>query len=136
MTVVDPRDALVVVDDTEPSCDWIDVADVGDVIEDRGVAVLVAGRPVAVFRLRTVADGSELWVAVDHVDPLTGSPVIARGLVGSLVDGTPTVASPIHKQRYDLLTGRGIDDDSALSIYAVRRTHDRVLVGVPRAASS
>ena len=46
---------------------------------DRGVAALVDSVPVAVFRL---ADGSV--AAIDHVEPFTGVPVLARGLVGSV----------------------------------------------------
>ncbi|MEM9037366.1 MAG: nitrite reductase small subunit NirD [Actinomycetota bacterium] len=71
---------------------------------DRGVAALVEGEPVAVFRL---SDGA--IYAIDHVEPFTGVPVLARGLVGSVGD-VPTVASPLHKQRFDLRTGVCLDD--------------------------
>lgn len=74
------------------------------IIPDSGVAVRVAGHPVAVFRL---ADGRVL--AIDHVDPFTGVPVLARGIVGD-TDGEPHVASPLHKQRFSLLDGRCLDD--------------------------
>jgi nitrite reductase (NADH) small subunit len=70
---------------------------------DRGVAALVDGTAVAVFLLST----GEL-VAIDNVDPITGASVLSRGLVGE-VDGSPTVASPLHKQRYDLRTGDCLD---------------------------
>ena len=86
---------------------WVAVARFDDLPVDRGVAALVDGRPVAVFRL---ADGE--LAAIDHVDPFTGMPVLARGLVGSVGD-TPTVASPLHKQRFDLRSGKCLDDASA-----------------------
>jgi nitrite reductase (NADH) small subunit len=71
------------------------------------VAALVRSEQVAVFLL---PDGAVH--AVGHHDPCSGANVMARGLTGSY-DGTPTVASPIHKQRFDLLTGRCLDDDTA-----------------------
>jgi nitrite reductase (NADH) small subunit len=55
-----------------------------------------------------LADGS--LRAVGHHDPCSGANVIARGLTGTH-DGSPTVASPLHKQRFDLTTGRCLDDD-------------------------
>lgn len=114
---------------------WVDVCAADAVTADRGFAALVAGRPVAIFRLAAVPAGEDEWFAVDHIDPRTGAPVIARGLVGStVVEGVevPTVASPLHKQRYDLRTGAGIgDEDTSLSSWAVAVFDGRVLVAAP-----
>lgn len=71
---------------------------------DRGVAALVGSHPVAVFRL----DRDEVR-AVDHLDPFTGAPVLARGIVAS-VGTRVVVTSPLHKQRFDLRTGECLDD--------------------------
>ncbi len=71
---------------------------------DRGVAALVGDHPVAVFRL---ADGEVR--AIDHVDPFTAAPVLARGIVAS-VGQRVVVTSPLHKQRFDLRTGQCLDD--------------------------
>jgi nitrite reductase (NADH) small subunit len=71
---------------------------------ERGVAALVDGVPVAVFRL---SDGEIL--AIDHVDPFSGVPVLARGIVASVGERI-AVASPLHKQRFDLRTGECLDD--------------------------
>ncbi|MRG58692.1 nitrite reductase small subunit NirD [Agromyces sp. CFH 90414] len=49
--------------------------------------------------------------AVDHLDPHTGAPVMARGIVGSRRD-RPTIASPLHKEVYDLGTGECYTDPS------------------------
>jgi nitrite reductase (NADH) small subunit len=58
--------------------------------------------------------------------------VMSRGIVGTKGD-IPTVASPIHKQRYDLRDGRGIDDPAVtLPAYPVRVLADgmvQVLAG-------
>jgi nitrite reductase (NADH) small subunit len=85
---------------------FVDISPLDSLPVDRGVAALVDGDVVAVFRL---ANG-EVY-AIDHVDPFTGMPVLARGIIGS-VGGRPTVASPLHKQRFDLCSGRCLDDDS------------------------
>lgn len=68
---------------------------------ERGVAALVDGRQVALFRL---ADGTVR--AIDHRDPATGANVLARGLLGTTADGEWYVASPLHKHRYSLVDGR------------------------------
>lgn len=94
---------------------WVPVCRAERLTPDRGVAALVDGRAVAVFALST----GEVW-AIDDVDPFTGAGVLSRGLVGDL-DGTPTVASPLHKQRFDLRTGRCLDDDAvAVATHAAR----------------
>ncbi|MEM8925039.1 MAG: nitrite reductase small subunit NirD [Actinomycetota bacterium] len=109
---------------------WIDVCDAALIPLDRGVAMLIGGDQVAVFRLSAEAGGDdgEEWYAVSHVDPATGAPTIARGLVGSSgTPQTPTVAAPLHKQRYDLRSGRCLDDpDLHLRTYAVRIAGDRL----------
>ena len=50
------------------------------------------------------------WVEVCPVDALVPNRGVAA-LVGD-IDGTPTVASPVYKQRFDLRTGRCVDDES------------------------
>ena len=58
--------------------------------------------------------------AVDHLDPHTGAPVMARGIVGSRGD-RPTIASPLHKEVYDLGTGECFTDPAlALRVYRTR----------------
>jgi NAD(P)H-dependent nitrite reductase small subunit len=59
--------------------------------------------------------------ALDNVDPFSGASVLSRGLVGD-AEGTATVASPMYKQRFDLRTGRCLDDAS-VSV----ATHDVVV---------
>ena len=64
-----------------------------------GEAALIAGRQVALFRTLS----GEVF-AVAQEDPATGANVMARGITGSRGD-RPTVASPLHKEVYDLGTG-------------------------------
>ena len=104
---------------THAPADWATVCRLVDLTPERGVAALVDGRQIAIFLLH---DGT--LHAVDHRDPFTGSNVIARGIVGTrLVDDeeVPTVASPLHKQVFDLRTGICLDDpETALSVHGTR----------------
>ena len=82
--------------------DWVAVCTMRQLVPERGVAVLVGGAQVALFRV----NGSEgdFVYAVGHRDPFSGANVIARGIVGSVGD-RDTVASPMYKQVFDLATG-------------------------------
>lgn len=109
---------------------WTDVCSVSRTTPDRGFAVLVDECPVAVF----VLTGGDVY-AVDHVDPFSGAPVMARGLVGS-AGSTPTVASPLHKQRFELTTGRCIDDPAvSIDVWPARIVGGQVQIGSFRASS-
>jgi nitrite reductase (NADH) small subunit len=89
---------------------------------ERGVTALVGVLQVALFRT--------FVYAVGNIDPFTGSAVLSRGLVGSRAD-RPTVASPLHKQVFDLETGQCLDQP-AVSIprYRVRVTDDGIEIGI------
>jgi NAD(P)H-dependent nitrite reductase small subunit len=97
---------------------WRAVCPVGRLTPGRGVAALVDGDQVAVFLL---ASGEVL--AIDDRDPCSGVDVLSRGLVGD-VAGEPTVASPLYKQRFELRTGRCLDDDSVFVQTWVVRVRD------------
>ncbi len=86
---------------------WTAVCRVDDLAPERGAAALLDGRQVALFRL---VDGRVL--AVDQHDPYSDAYVMSRGIVGSrTVDGVEvaTVASPMYKQVFDLVTGVCLD---------------------------
>ena len=88
---------------------------------NRGVAALVDGVAVAVFLLE---DGT--LHAIANIDPFSGASVLSRGLIGDC-DGEPTVASPLYKQRFSLLTGRCLDDpDTAVAVHEARVAKDLV----------
>jgi nitrite reductase (NADH) small subunit len=75
------------------------VCDVDRLTPDLGVAALVGDTQVAIFRL---SDGS--IHAVQNLCPFAGANVLSRGITGSRGD-VPTIASPIYKQVFSLLTG-------------------------------
>jgi nitrite reductase (NADH) small subunit len=93
---------------------WVAVCAPERILPDTGVAALVAGRQVAIFRL---SDGR--LFAMDNHDPCSGVSVLSRGIVGD-VDGRPVVASPLHKQRFDLTTGECLDDEVTVAVHDVR----------------
>ncbi|ARX83344.1 nitrite reductase small subunit NirD [Streptomyces alboflavus] len=96
---------------------WLTVCAAARLTPGRGVAVLLPDgrRQAALFLDRT----GRLY-AIDNRDPFSGAAVLSRGLVGS-ADGRPFVASPLLKQRFDLETGRCLDDDEAgVGVYEAR----------------
>ena len=94
---------------------WLAVCAIGDVPEHSGVGVLLPGdRQVAVFRT-----AGEAFYATSNVDPFSSAAVLCRGIVGDAA-GVPVVASPMHKQRFDLRTGHCLDAaDVAVARYEV-----------------
>ena len=70
---------------------------------ERGVAALVGGEQVALFRTH-----DDAVFAVQQLDPYCGAHVISRGIVGTR-GAVPTVASPMYKQVFDLRSGECLD---------------------------
>ncbi|MCX4509189.1 nitrite reductase small subunit NirD [Streptomyces sp. NBC_01619] len=95
---------------------WFPVCEVSRLTPGRGMAALLPdGRQAAVF-----LDRAGRAYAIDNRDPFTGAQVLARGLVGT-AEGRVFVASPLLKQRFDLETGRCLDDDAvSVRAYPVR----------------
>ncbi|MGP5291038.1 nitrite reductase small subunit NirD [Brachybacterium tyrofermentans] len=82
---------------------WRPVCSVDDLEIERGRAALVDHAQIALFLL---ADGSIR--ATCNRDPYSDAYVLSRGIVGSHGDA-PTIASPMHKQVFDLRTGPCLD---------------------------
>jgi nitrite reductase (NADH) small subunit len=103
---------------------WTAVCRYDDLQPECGVAALIGGEQVALFR---TFDGA--LYAIGNQDPFTGAFVLSRGIVGTRGD-IPTVASPLHKQVFDLRTGACLDDETAsVQVFAVRERDGRVEVG-------
>lgn len=106
---------------------WHDVCAESALDTERGAAAYVDGIQVALFR-----DHAGMLYAIDNRDPFTGAYVLARGIVGSRGTRT-TVASPLHKQVFDLATGECLADASvSVPVYGVRRNGTTVQVCVRR----
>lgn len=112
---------------------WTPVCLLDDLEVERGAAALVHGQAVAIFRTH-----EDVVYALANHDPFSRASVLARGIVGTRsVDGeeVPFVASPMHKNAFDLRTGRCLDEETVgVASYEVRVVDGTVLVG-PRRSS-
>lgn len=105
---------------------WVAVCRYQELLPERGVAALLGEDDVQVALFRT-HDGA--LYALGNQDPFSGAYVLARGIVGTR-GSVPTVASPLHKQVFDLTTGRCLDAEAAVPIYPVRCREDVVEVAI------
>ena len=107
---------------------WHPVCRLAELEVERGVAALVHGQAVAIFRV-----DEDTVYAVANQDPFARTSVLARGIVGRRGD-VPFVASPVHKHAFDLRTGQCLDDAHvSVAAYEVRVLEGVVLVGSRRA---
>lgn len=94
---------------------WTEVCVLRDLEPFWGEAALVDDEQVALFLL----PGGLLY-AVSNRCPVSGAQVMSRGIVGSKGD-RHTIASPLHKQVYDLETGECLSaEGEPLGTHAVR----------------
>ena len=104
-----------------------EICKIDDIIPETGVCALVNGEQVAIFRTQ-----NDDVFAMHNFDPFSQANVISRGLLGSCeIDGQEVryVASPMYKQRFDLATGKCIDDEQvALKSYPVSVTNGVVMI--------
>jgi nitrite reductase (NADH) small subunit len=93
---------------------WIRICNANDIRPFSGVAALVLGRQVAIFRLRSE------YYAISDYDPFSASYVLSRGSVAERA-GVAKVSSPVYKQSFSLTTGECLDDPTVkLTTYPVR----------------
>ncbi len=108
----------------QPVC-WVRIAPAPAIPPGLGVAALVGGQQLAIFRC---ADG--LLKAISNYDPIGAANVLSRGLIGQL-QGRRVVASPLYKQHYDLDTGHCLEDpELLLPVYPVRENQGYIEVGI------
>jgi len=102
-----------------------------DIVANTGVAALVAGEQVAVFRL----DDDRVY-AVGNRDPFSGTNVISRGIVGDL-NGEVVVASPVYKQHFSLRSGVCLEDAAVkLPVYRIEIEAGHVCIEAAQARST
>ena len=91
------------------------VCALADIVPNTGVAAIVDGEQVAIFRL-----SDDSVHAVGNLDPFSRANVLSRGIVGDL-RGELVVASPVYKQHFELLTGLCVEDQSVrIAVYRAR----------------
>ena len=103
-----------------PSTAWLPACPISELEIGWGETALLAGEQIALLK-----DADDHVFAIEAQDPHTGAMVMARGIMGSR-GGTPTIASPLHKEVYDLRTGTGLSHPQ----YAVKTFPTRVVDGV------
>jgi nitrite reductase (NADH) small subunit len=100
-----------------PLAVWVRVCTISDLERERGLAALIDGEQVALFRTH-----EDRIHAVQQLDPYSGAYVMSRGIVGTKGDA-PTVASPMYKQVFDLRTGACLEtqgkDEYSLQVWPV-----------------
>lgn len=100
-----------------PLAVWVRVCTISDLERERGLAALIDGEQVALFRTH-----EDRIHAVQQLDPYSGAYVMSRGIVGTKGDA-PTVASPMYKQIFDLRTGACLEtqgkDEYSLQVWPV-----------------
>lgn len=110
----------------------ITVCKLNDIIPETGVCALVDGKQVAIFCTKH----TQLF-ALDNYDPFSQANVLSRGLIGGTTvtneagveEAVLYVASPIYKQRFNLVTGQCLDDDSVvLNTYQVELDGSDVVI--------
>jgi nitrite reductase (NADH) small subunit len=127
---------------------WEQACLLTDLFPERGAAALFGDVQVALFRLpdpvtgfgheADAARGARVY-AVQNLDPFSGAHVMSRWIVGTR-GGVPTVAAPVYKQVFSLVTGEclvaadkspkeGLPPD--LKTYPVQIRDGVVHVGLP-----
>ncbi|WP_370891989.1 nitrite reductase small subunit NirD [Janibacter sp. GXQ6167] len=108
----------------------VDICGWSDLVPERGVAALVDGQQIAIFRLH-----DDRVVALQNEDPYSGAMVLSRGLIGTKGDRT-VVISPMYKQAFDVVSGECLEtkggDPRSVTVYAVRVVDGRVVLEVTR----
>ena len=102
-----------------------------DIVPNAGVAALVDGEQVAVFRVSNGGLSDDSIHAIGNRDPFSNANVLSRGIVGDL-KGELVVASPVYKQHFSLRTGRCVEDATVrIPVYGAR-VEDGFVVVEPR----
>ncbi len=104
--------------------EWIKVCNTQNLVKDAGVAVLVKGQQIALFSINGGV------YALGNFDPIREANVLSRGMTGD-EQGELYVASPLHKERYSLLTGKCLDNDEvSIPVYPSKVEDDIVWLEV------
>ncbi|MGH8174897.1 MAG: nitrite reductase small subunit NirD [Steroidobacter sp.] len=106
----------------KPASAWRFVCEINELLPNAGVAALIDGRQIAIFRIE------DQVYALDNYDPNSNANVLARGLIGDL-QGEPVVASPVYKHHFSLASGRCLEDASqSVRVYPARVSEGRIWV--------
>lgn len=109
-------------DMTSNNTTWTDICPLNDLTPDAGICALFNQQQVAIF----LCQHSNSVYAVANFDPFGRANVLSRGLIGSTED-IIYVASPLYKQRFNLVTGECLDsEEHKLKTFNVRIENEQV----------
>ena len=101
---------------------WIKVCDLESVFPATGVCALVEGKQVAIFRPN---DDKQIY-ALNNMDPFASSNVLSRGVICQHQDQL-WVASPLKKQRFNLVDGSCLEDSEvSVASYKARVSNGKI----------
>jgi nitrite reductase (NADH) small subunit len=104
--------------------EFVQVCAVSDLIPGSGVTALVKEQQIALFYI-----GQQVY-ATGNQDPIRESNVMSRGMTGD-ADGELYVASPLHKERYSLISGECLDNkDYSIPVYPSKIENEQVWLAV------
>lgn len=103
---------------------WITVCDLEKVFPATGICALVGDKQVAIFR---PSEEGELY-ALNNMDPFAHSNVLSRGVICEHQEQL-WVASPLKKQRFNLIDGSCLENSEvSVEAYKVRVVDGKVEV--------
>ena len=95
---------------------WNPICTLDKVYPATGVCALIEGKQIAIFRPR---DDEQVF-AMDNMDPFAHSNVLSRGIICEHKDQL-WVASPLKKQRFNLVDGSCLENDEvSVTTYKTR----------------
>ena len=95
---------------------WNSICTLDKVYPATGVCALIEGKQIAIFRPR---DDEQVF-AMDNMDPFAHSNVLSRGIICEHKDQL-WVASPLKKQRFNLVDGSCLENDEvSVTTYKTR----------------
>jgi nitrite reductase (NADH) small subunit len=103
---------------------WIKVCELDEIYPATGVCALVEEKQIAIFR----PSEESLVYAIDNMDPFARANVLSRGIICQHQDQL-WVASPLKKQRFNLLDGSCLENaDVSVGAYKTRITDGQIEV--------
>ena len=102
------------------------LCNISDLVKDSGVCALqeIDGKEqqIALFYL---PDTEQQVFAIGNWDPCGEANVLSRGMVGNIGEEL-VVASPLYKQHFSLTTGKCLEEDVSVPIFAVSIKNEAV----------
>ncbi|MCP4320555.1 MAG: nitrite reductase small subunit NirD [Psychromonas sp.] len=101
---------------------WIKVCNLETIFPSTGVCALIDGKQVAIFR---PSEESQVY-AINNMDPFARSNVLSRGVICQHQEQL-WVASPLKKQRFNLIDGSCLENSEvSVEAYKARITDGQV----------